>query len=60
MEVIDLGIVPDDPIQLEQAFQRATEQADVLITTGGVSVGDADYVTQLLERLGQVNFGKLL
>lgn len=59
VEVIDLGIVPDDPLQLEQAFQRATEQADVLITTGGVSVGDADYVTQLLERLGQVNFWKI-
>ena len=59
VEVIDLGIVSDDPIQLEQAFQRATERADVLITTGGVSVGDADYVTQLLERMGQVNFWKI-
>lgn len=59
VEVIDFGIVPDDPVQLEQAFKTAMQQADVLITTGGVSVGEADYVTQLLERLGQVNFWKI-
>lgn len=59
VEVIDFGIVPDEPSTLEQAFLSATAQADVLITSGGVSVGDADYITQILERLGQIDFWKI-
>lgn len=59
VEVIDFGIVADEPSTLEQAFTTAAQQADVLITTGGVSVGEADYITQLLGQLGQINFWKI-
>lgn len=47
-----LGIVPDDPAQLRQTMQNALEQADVVLSTGGVSVGEFDYVEKLLEELG--------
>lgn len=56
VEVLDLGLLPDDPAAIEQAFLRAMAQADVLITSAGVSVGDADYTRQILHKLGQVNF----
>jgi molybdopterin molybdotransferase len=44
VEAIDLGVVRDDPSQLEKAFRQASEKADVVITTGGVSVGEADFI----------------
>ena len=56
VEVIDLGLLPDDPKAIEQAFAQAMTQADVLITSAGVSVGDADYTRQILHKLGQINF----
>jgi molybdopterin molybdotransferase len=46
------GIVPDDPAKLKQTMQNALEAADVVLSTGGVSVGEFDYVEQLLEELG--------
>lgn len=55
-EVEDLGRIPDDPEQLEAALRRGMELADALITSGGVSVGDADHTRELLSRLGSVNF----
>jgi molybdopterin molybdotransferase len=58
-EVIDMGVVRDDPKLLEQAFNIAAQAADVVITSGGVSVGEADYVKDLLERLGEVVFWKI-
>ncbi|MBQ0956148.1 molybdopterin molybdotransferase MoeA [Serratia symbiotica] len=58
-EVIDLGIIRDTPNALRAAFQQADSQADVVISSGGVSVGEADYTQQILDELGQVNFGKL-
>lgn len=58
-ECLDLGIIPDDPAQLRAAFIRADEEADVLITTGGVSVGEADFTKQLLDELGEIGFWKL-
>lgn len=58
-DCIDLGIIPDDPAQLRTAFIRADEEADVLITTGGVSVGEADFTKQLLDELGEIGFWKL-
>ena len=58
-EVIDMGVVRDDPNLLEQAFNTAAQAADVVITSGGVSVGEADYVKDLLERLGEVVFWKI-
>lgn len=57
--VSDLGIVADDPLKLEQTFKNAAQQYDVIISTGGASVGDADFVKQTLEKCGQVNFWKL-
>lgn len=56
VNIIDLGLVPDDPQQIEQAFARAMAEADVLITSAGVSVGDADYTRQILNKLGQIDF----
>ena len=58
-EVFDLGRVADDPAALEAALQQAAGMADMVITTGGVSVGDADYISGLLQSLGQVNFWKI-
>lgn len=56
VEVIDLGLLPDDPKAIEQAFKQAMTQADVLVTSAGVSVGEADYTRQILHKLGQINF----
>lgn len=58
-EVINLGIVRDDPEQLRKTFTEADSQADVVISSGGVSVGEADYTKTLLEELGEVCFWKL-
>jgi molybdopterin molybdotransferase len=58
-EVVDLGIIRDDPAALRAAFIEADGQADVVISSGGVSVGEADYTRQLLEELGEVGFWKL-
>lgn len=57
-EAIDLGVIPDDKEQLKQAFQQAQSQADVVITSGGVSVGEADYTKEILDELGEIGFGK--
>jgi len=59
VELIDMGVVRDDPAALEKAFRHAAETADVVITTGGVSVGEADFVKQLMARLGEVLFWKI-
>ena len=58
-EIIDMGVVRDDPQLLEQAFQEAAATADVVITSGGVSVGEADFVKDLLNKLGEVVFWKI-
>ena len=58
-EVINLGIIPDDPQQLRDAFITADRQADVTISSGGVSVGEADYTKAILDELGEINFWKL-
>ena len=58
-DVIDMGVVRDDPALLEKAFHDASEIGDVVITSGGVSVGEADYVKQLLGKLGEVVFWKI-
>lgn len=59
IECLDLGIIPDDPAALRAAFIQADREADALITTGGVSVGEADFTKQLLEELGEIGFWKL-
>src|SRR5215831_9765114 len=58
-EVVDMGVVEDVPEKLEHAFATAARSADVVITSGGVSVGEADYVKQLLDKLGEVVFWKI-
>jgi molybdopterin molybdotransferase len=58
-EVLDMGVVRDDPKLLERAFQDAAASADVVITSGGVSVGEADFVKVLLDKLGEVVFWKI-
>ncbi len=58
-EVIDMGVVRDDPQLLERAFEDAAQAADVVVTSGGVSVGEADFVKDLLDRLGEVVFWKI-
>ena len=55
----DLGVIKDHPAHLEQTLQNAALEFDVLISTGGASVGDKDFVKQTLEKCGQVNFWKL-
>ena len=59
MEINDMGVVRDDPQKLEAAFNAAAAQADAIITTGGVSVGEADFVKQLMAKLGEVLFWKI-
>ena len=58
-EVLDMGVVRDDPALLERAFAEAAASADVVITSGGVSVGEADFVKAMLDRLGEVVFWKI-
>lgn len=58
-DVIDLGIAADSPGALEAAVQRGLESADVLLTSGGVSMGNLDLLKPLFERIGVVHFGRL-
>jgi molybdopterin molybdotransferase len=58
-EAIDMGVVRDDPKLIEEAFSGAAGIADVVITSGGVSVGEADFVKALLNKLGEVVFWKI-
>lgn len=59
MDIIDCGIVRDDPVSLNKAFCSATQAADVLISSGGVSVGEADFTKQIMQELGDVGFWKI-
>ncbi len=59
VEVMDMGVVRDDPVIMEQAFTEAAKQADAIITTGGVSVGEADFVKDIMARMGEVRFWKI-
>jgi molybdopterin molybdotransferase len=59
VDVLDMGVVRDDPALLERAFQDAAESADVIVTSGGVSVGEADFIKELLNKLGEVLFWKI-
>lgn len=57
--VIDLGIIRDDQAALREAFTKADNEADVVISSGGVSVGEADYTKQVLDDIGKISFWKL-
>jgi molybdopterin molybdotransferase len=58
-EVIDMGVVRDDPALLEAAFAKAALEADAIITSGGVSVGEADFTKAMMKKLGDVAFWKI-
>jgi len=58
-EIVDLGVVPDKPAELEAAFRHAAANADAILTSGGVSVGDADFVRDIMARLGEVAFWRI-
>ncbi len=57
--ILDMGIVRDDPVSLQTAFANACENADVIITSGGVSVGAADHTKEVMASLGEVAFWKI-
>ena len=57
--VIDMGVVRDDPVLLEDAFKQAASSADVIITSGGVSVGEADFTKAMMKKLGDEAFLKI-
>jgi molybdopterin molybdotransferase len=58
-EILDMGVIPDQPAALEAALDEAAASADVILTSGGVSVGEADFIKELMARLGQVAFWKI-
>jgi molybdopterin molybdotransferase len=58
-QMIDMGVVKDNPQLLEQAFTQAAAQADAIITSGGVSVGEADFTKAMMKKLGDVAFWKI-
>jgi len=59
VECYDLGVIPDRREAVRAAFQQAGEMADLILTSGGVSVGEADYVTETLGELGEINFWRM-
>lgn len=59
VEILDFGIIRDDRTLIREALLRADEQADVVITSGGVSVGDADFIKEVLTEIGTIGFWKL-
>ncbi|MFT3955584.1 MAG: molybdopterin molybdotransferase MoeA [Piscinibacter sp.] len=59
VDLIDMGVVRDDPAALEVAFRHAAENADAVITSGGVSVGEADHTKQVMKAIGDVLFWKI-
>lgn len=58
-QITDLGVIADNPEQLRNAMQNAAQDHDVIISTGGVSVGEADHVRRILDELGEINFWKV-
>ena len=59
VEILDMGVVKDDPVLLENALKTAARNADVIITSGGVSVGEADFIKAMMAKLGEVLFWKI-
>ncbi|MGD8911444.1 MAG: molybdopterin-binding protein [Candidatus Thiodiazotropha sp.] len=59
MALLDMGVVKDDPDALREAFIKADKAADIVVTSGGVSVGEADYTKTILQQLGDMQFWKI-
>lgn len=58
-QIIDMGVIPDDRKKTEQALQQAASQSDLIVTSGGVSVGEADFVKTSLDKLGAIDFWRI-
>lgn len=58
-EILDFGILQDNQQTMVEALEQASKQADVVLTSGGVSVGDADYIKLALEQLGNIDFWRI-
>ena len=59
VQTIDLGCLPDDPAAIRDALRSASQRADLVVTSGGVSVGDADFVKDVVEEIGVIDFWRL-
>ena len=59
VDVLDMGVIKDDPASLEAAFRQAAAQADAIITSGGVSMGEADHTKAMMKQLGDVAFWRI-
>ena len=59
VDIVDLGVIEDNSDAIRNALLDASQQADLIITTGGVSVGEADYIKPVLEDIGQTEFWKI-
>jgi len=59
VDVVDMGVVPDQPELLEAAFRQAASSADAIVTSGGVSVGEADFIKTMMAKLGDVTFWRI-
>jgi len=59
VDVLDMGVVGDEPAALEAAFRQAASQADAIITSGGVSMGEADHTKAMMKQLGDVAFWRI-
>lgn len=59
VEVLDMGVIKDDPASLEAAFRQAAATADAIITSGGVSMGEADHTKAMMKQLGDVAFWRI-
>mgnify|MGYP002035398125 CR=1 FL=1 len=59
-DIIDMGVVKDDPTLLATALKTASESADAIITSGGVSVGEADHIKSVLQSIGTIKFWKIM
>ncbi len=59
VEILDLGVIADDPDKIRRALTEAAAVADLIISTGGVSVGEADYIKSVLSDIGEINFWKI-
>ena len=59
VELLDMGVIRDEPKAIEQALVSAAADNDVIITSGGVSVGEADYIAEMIRQLGEIHFWKI-
>lgn len=59
VECLDLGVIADDKALIKKTIEKASEKADMIVTSGGASVGEADYISEILQEIGKVNFWKV-